>query len=601
MGNGSAATIEHSFRMRDPSPPGGDVGDSPDSARARRSATVAEMDPISTREIFRQALDPSVLPRVRDGAAALVAVLAMFAGVAAFNDGRQASGVMLDVSENGRLVVSRVEPWSRAAGQVNVGSVVLSVDGMTTFPRPEEPGPVPTGEALYAFAGQNWSSIEIVDPAAADEIAAGANIYSSDGFYVGSSMWQSGNAVLLGLAILVLAAWYFVTGRAGPTLRALALPIAAATATPLIVTPLDFQIPIGYPVATALAGAAALLLAHGLSALIPDATTRRLVMFGSLGVAAFTVVVGFVMTGAPPPPSGLATLRWAGFVLIPLIPAIAAARPSAPAPLADGTSASGRLVESNELIFVGLTPGVAALVMTLRSEGEPFLLPILLWLGALLIGAHFTVRPLARLATRANLQRDLVVAATEAERARLAADLHDDALQDLTLLVRRLDETGDAEGATQARAIADRLREICGDLRLPILDDLGVGPALDWLVLRIERLAGGEVRLERAEDERPPADVELAFFRVAQEALANAVKHGRPPIVVRYRASPTGASLSVDDAGSGIEPEAREAAATGGHFGLLNMQQRAEQIGAILDVRRWPAGGTHVALEWRAR
>jgi signal transduction histidine kinase len=107
--------------------------------------------------------------------------------------------------------------------------------------------------------------------------------------------------------------------------------------------------------------------------------------------------------------------------------------------------------------------------------------------------------------------------------------------------------------------------------------------------------------LERAEGERPPADVELAFFRVAQEALANAVKHGQPPIVVRYRASPTGASLSVDDAGTGIAPEAREEAASGGHFGLLNMQQRAEQIGAILDVRRWPAGGTHVALEWRAR
>jgi signal transduction histidine kinase len=37
-----------------------------------------------------------------------------------------------------------------------------------------------------------------------------------------------------------------------------------------------------------------------------------------------------------------------------------------------------------------------------------------------------------------------------------------------------------------------------------------------------------------------------------------------------------------------------------GHFGLLNMRQRAEQIGALLDVRRWPSGGTQVALEWRA-
>jgi signal transduction histidine kinase len=149
--------------------------------------------------------------------------------------------------------------------------------------------------------------------------------------------------------------------------------------------------------------------------------------------------------------------------------------------------------------------------------------------------------------------------------------------------------------------VAERLRAICGDLRLPILDDLGVGPALDWLVLRIEKLAGGEVRLERDDGARPPPDVELAFFRVAQEALANAVKHGRPPIVVRYRATPAGASLSIDDAGPGIAPEAGTVAERDGRFGLLNMQQRAEQIGAILDIRRWPAGGTHVALEWRPR
>jgi len=204
-------------------------------------------------------------------------------------------------------------------------------------------------------------------------------------------------------------------------------------------------------------------------------------------------------------------------------------------------------------------------------------------------------------ATRATLQRDLVVAATEAERARLAADIHDDALQELTLLVRRLEAAGDAEGAEIGRTVADRLRAICGDLRLPILDDLGVGPALDWLVLRIERLAGGEFRLERADDARHSPDVELAIFRVAQEALANAVKHGKPPIVVRYRSTPGGISLAIDDAGPGIADDAPDTAEKAGRFGLLNMAQRAEQIGAILDVKRWPSGGTHVALEWRPR
>jgi signal transduction histidine kinase len=195
-----------------------------------------------------------------------------------------------------------------------------------------------------------------------------------------------------------------------------------------------------------------------------------------------------------------------------------------------------------------------------------------------------------------------VVAASEAERARLAADLHDDALQDLISLVRRLDAAGDTTGADLARHVAERLRAICSDLRLPLLDDLGAGAALEWLVSRVEPLAGGEVRLERVDAARPPSNVELAVFRVAQEAVSNAVRHGSAPITVRYHVTDAGrVSLSVEDAGPGIDLEQAEAAQQAGHFGLANMQQRAEQIGALLNVRRWPGGGTHVGLEWKPR
>jgi signal transduction histidine kinase len=287
-------------------------------------------------------------------------------------------------------------------------------------------------------------------------------------------------------------------------------------------------------------------------------------------------------------------VRWALVGAIPLLPGLAAAGPVDFDALRSPAS-SGRVMQSAELAVAGATPLFA--VGTLHNPGY---VTLLIWLVAVAVVARFTIRPLARVASRAQLQRDLVVAATEAERARLAADIHDDALQELTLLVRRLEASGDQEGAELGRTVSDRLRAILGDLRLPILDDLGVGPALDWLVLRVERLSGGEVRLEHSDGARLPPDVELAFFRVAQEALANAVKHGQPPIVVRYRSTESGASLSVDDAGPGIEPDAGAVAERGGHFGLMNMQQRAEAIGAILDVRRWPGGGTHVALEWRA-
>jgi signal transduction histidine kinase len=305
----------------------------------------------------------------------------------------------------------------------------------------------------------------------------------------------------------------------------------------------------------------------------------------------------------PPPQNPSGEVVWYALVAAcVVIPGLAAAGPlrrsDTASSAADGVGTTGgRLLQSAELAVAGFTPVMALLT----GPRDLLLLPLSVWVFAVFVASRSTIRPLARLAVRAQLQRDLIVAATEAERARVAADIHDDALQELTLLVHRLDEAGDEEGAGIARTVSDRLRAICGDLRLPILDDLGVGPALDWLVLRIERLSGGEVRLERSDPARPPADVELAFFRIAQEALGNAVKHGQPPIVVRYHATEGGASLSVDDAGPGIAADAATKAELDGRFGLLNMHQRAEAIGAILDIRRWPGGGTHVALEWRPR
>jgi signal transduction histidine kinase len=232
---------------------------------------------------------------------------------------------------------------------------------------------------------------------------------------------------------------------------------------------------------------------------------------------------------------------------------------------------------------------------------SPNFVLLAVWLIALVAWRRFTIAPLLGLAQRTQRQRDLAVAAVEAERARLAADIHDEALQELSALVRRLDSAGDAEGAELARSVAERLRAITSDLRLPLLDDLGAGPALEWLVGRFRPLTEGEVRLERTDASRPPAGVELAVFRVAQEAIANAVKHGKPPITVRYRVDDAGVSLSVDDEGPGIAPDAPDVALRAGHLGVANMQQRAEQIGALLDIRRWPTGGTHVRLEWRPR
>lgn len=443
--------------------------------------------------------------------------------------------------------------------------------------------------------------------------APGSTVQYLDWSWAWSLYDMSRNGLLLAVVTLIGGSLWLRRDRSGGPLTDLAVPIAVSAAVPLAAMPLvaSWQPAlIGVAWLAALAGLAP--LARGVIDEVREPRARAVagllaLLFGALALAGDAqALVGGAANRAG---LGAATaLIVGGPVLVALsqlappaswrtwLPSFA--RPTEP-DRAPATTTPEPVV-AVELAAVAIT-STAALTALFAWSQRPLPILFVLWAIVLVAARRFTIRPLVRLAQRATLQRDLVVAAMEAERTRLAADLHDDALQDLTLLVRRLDQAGDEEGARMARHVADRLRAICGDLRLPILDDLGAGPALEWLVERIERLAGGQVRLERSDPVRVPPDVELAVFRVAQEALANAVKHGRPPIVVRYRTSLAAASLSVDDAGTGIDPDAADRAPDAGHFGLLNMRQRAEAIGAILDVRRWPKGGTHVAFEWRGR
>ena len=560
--------------------------------------------------------------QLRDRIAIVIAAIALIAGLAATAFGTYDSGIRWAL-DNGRLVVGSVERSSQAARDgVEAGMIAVTFNGQQLIRLPAtqfgEPGPsdppdgpppvkgvepaVPTTialstDALLGLAAEPVQEVDLIRPA--DLQTGQADNWAVSGYtYPGLFDYQeSGYALLPGIAVLLGGVWWLQTGRAGASLRPIGLSLAVAASVPLLVLPLAST---GAAWATIGAGlltlAAMLPLALALADPIESPDERRIVLIviGALALAAIVLIVGEatgVSVGAG------ATLRWVLIGAIPLLPGLIAAGPVNFDSLRTGVGrGAGGLLQSTELALAGATP-----LFAVGTDQSPFIWPLALWLGAIVVAGRFTVRPLARLATRATLQRDLVVAATEAERARLAADIHDDALQELTLLVRRLEASGDTEGAEIGRTVADRLRAICGDLRLPILDDLGVGPALDWLVLRIERLAGGEVRLERADEARHSPDVELAIFRVAQEALANAVKHGRPPIVVRYRSTPGGISLAIDDAGPGITDQAPADAEKAGRFGLLNMAQRAEQIGAILDVKRWPTGGTHVALEWRPR
>lgn len=399
---------------------------------------------------------------------------------------------------------------------------------------------------------------------------------------VGSNGAASGASLLLGLwgAVGILAvgiarpdAFRLTTREDGPWL-------AVALAGPLALLPLHAAGLGAAPILIVLWPLAVLPLgiALGGSTLRPDGSW--LVAGTATGLA---VAAGFRTSVDGAPSTALAAVHLATITAITLLPALVAVRRS---PARDGTQA-GRVV-------LGLAPLATAIVLVTPSAW------LIVLAGGLLVitfVSRLSLRPLVRVASQATAQRDLTVAAVEAERRRLAADIHDGPLQSLLLLGRQLELEGHRDAAAAARSIAVELRDVAGELRLPLLDDLGVGPALDWLADRARRMSGVAVSVDCDALRRPPPEVELAAFRIAQEAVANAIRHGEPPIVVTYRTTGERLSLSIDDAGRGFQPAT---AGASGSYGLLNMVQRAEQIGARLELRHRPDRGMHVGVEWSA-
>jgi two-component system NarL family sensor kinase len=299
---------------------------------------------------------------------------------------------------------------------------------------------------------------------------------------------------------------------------------------------------------------------------------------GALALIAFAV--GLLIRSDGEPSAAAATVHLAAITAIALVPALMSAR------------APGRDPRQAGQVLVGLAPLAGAFVLAVPSAG---LVVLAVGLAAFVIVNRASVRPLTRAATQAITQRDLTVGAVESERRRLAADIHDGPLQSILLLGQQLEAEGQSDAAASARAVAVELRDIAGELRLPMLDDLGVGPALDWLAERAQRMTGMTVSVEYEGLRRPPPDVELATFRIAQEAMANALRHGQPPIRITYRTDGESLTLSVEDEGEGFARTMRPE--RGGH-GLLNMRLRAEAIGARLELLQRPGRGTHVGVEW---
>ena len=530
--------------------------------------------------------------RRRDTVSLLLVAVTAFWGLASWWGGGVALGINMSSGDGEQVRLGYINPesiaWRAGFWPGAIVTELQLIDGSTVVADGEATQDLSEADLIGStLLDSRIGRIEaLVGPSMGLDLSGGTLQLSRNPWEerLAGSVWVLVLGALLGIAI----GWLIRRAALGTVWRDAAVPIAAAVCIPLLAVPIRYG-GTGYEIAFGaylLPTLAALPVAHVLA-------ERRFTEPKRRGVIGIAVAVALGLTawtlarfgGGDQMYVDDRLLRYLLMAAIPIIPAMIAA-------LDDGRSALDRM----ELMAVGATPAVA---MTALPRTHTDLWPLLIWLAALIVWRRFSIAPLLGIAERTQRQRDLAVAAAEAERARLASDLHDDALQELTEIMRRFDAAGDVTGAEMARGVAERLRAICSDLRLPLLKTMGAGPALEWLVDRVTPLADGPIRLERQDGTRPPPSVELAIFRVAQEALANAVRHGRTPISIRYEADEAGASLTVADAGPGIAPGSPDAALAAGHFGLAAMQQRAEQIGAMLDIRSCPGEGTMVGLHWR--
>ncbi len=190
-----------------------------------------------------------------------------------------------------------------------------------------------------------------------------------------------------------------------------------------------------------------------------------------------------------------------------------------------------------------------------------------------------------------------LVHSQEAERARVARELHDGVTQSLVSVKFLAESAAARQPGAELDAVVTRLREILGEVRLiahdlrpPLLDDLGLARALEQLGRDWQARSGVALHSELAELPPLPEAVSTALFRFAQEALGNVERHAEAGRVrLALQADRAGLLLSIEDDGRGFDVEAARQG-----LGLLHLRERIEALGGQLQLESRP-GRTHVA------
>jgi signal transduction histidine kinase len=205
---------------------------------------------------------------------------------------------------------------------------------------------------------------------------------------------------------------------------------------------------------------------------------------------------------------------------------------------------------------------------------------------------------------------DNLLAAHEEERAWVAREVHDDALQRVAMLVHELDEWPEPGAAPTANALSDRvaalreeiedlgvmLRRVAHRMHPALIDHAGLVPALESLAMDVTRASGIRVELtdqSQVDGAAPPAgERALLVYRIAQEALRNVVKHaGVSQCDMLVALSSASIELRVTDRGKGF---VADDSAKGRGLGLISMAERARLADGRLEVWSQPGDGTTV-------
>jgi signal transduction histidine kinase len=203
--------------------------------------------------------------------------------------------------------------------------------------------------------------------------------------------------------------------------------------------------------------------------------------------------------------------------------------------------------------------------------------------------------------------------AQEEERKRISHELHDDTIQALVVLSRKLDALAsnkkgmseenrqEIEGLwQQTDNILKGVRRLSQDLRPAALDRLGLMPALEWLASSVSEYSGiaTEVKV-RGEEQRLPEEAAIAIFRITQEALRNVWRHsGASDAKIEVEFSDVKTRITITDNGKGFNvPENVGEMAKVGKLGLTGMQERAQLVGGTIYIQSQPGEGTKIIVE----